>query len=231
MSLPAPQSPDNTPANSTPARPNGPNRASKPRKPSTRRATLTQDKRTADATSIEKGDATVCDAVEVEIEEKPRNVGGRPRIIQSPEEFDRRVDAYLEACRPKGEDDPGDVVTMTGMVLALGFCGRDALDDYAKRDGFSPSVKRARALIEHAYERKLDRDKCTGAIFALKNMGWSDRTEVDSRQVVAHVDYGRLTDDQIRRLSAGEALGSVLASAVAEHARQLTAGEVETEGP
>ena len=226
MSLPAPQIPDNAPANLDPGQPNGPNVAQSTPKTPRQRARKPSETRTADSTGQDK----VCEAVEVEVEEKPRNVGGRPRIIQSPEEFDRRVDAYLEACRPKGEDDPGDVVTMTGMVLALGFCGRDALDDYAKRDGFSLSVKRARALIEHAYERKLDRDKCTGAIFALKNMGWSDRTEVDSRQVVAHVDYGRLTDDQIRRIAAGEALGSVLAGAVAEHAARLTAGEVVDEG-
>jgi len=99
---------------------------------------------------------------------------GRPRSIESPEQFDALVDEYVEQCEEK--DVP---VTLTGMILHLGLSSRQSLDRYQQYDGFSDCVKRAKLYVELAYEMRLNGDKPTGAIFALKNLGWRDRVEQD----------------------------------------------------
>lgn len=97
---------------------------------------------------------------------------GRPPIISTPEEFDAAVDAYVLKCNKLREP-----VTLSGLALALGYCERQALDEVAKRDGFSLPVKRAKLLVEAAYERRLAGPNAAGPIFALKNFGWKDRQE------------------------------------------------------
>lgn len=103
------------------------------------------------------------------------NQGGRPRIIPTPEEFDRRVDAYLADCRENGEP-----ILLTGLILAIGLNSRASLDEYIAYDGFSNSVKRAKAFVEQAYERRLATGEiqAAGPIFALKNFGWRDNKDV-----------------------------------------------------
>jgi len=100
---------------------------------------------------------------------------GRPRKISSVEQFEELVDCYLAECREEGTP-----VTWTGLALYMGFHGRDELSNYADYDGFSGSVKRAKTIIEHEYEKRLYENNPTGAIFALKNLGWSDKQEVDN---------------------------------------------------
>lgn len=97
---------------------------------------------------------------------------GRPRKIGSPEEFDALVDAHVDWCMENLEP-----ITWTGMALALGFTSRHALDMYATYDGFSASVKRAKVIVECSYENRLHGQNATGAIFALKNLNWKDKTE------------------------------------------------------
>jgi hypothetical protein len=98
------------------------------------------------------------------------NLGGRPRIIESPEEFDRLVAEYRDWCRENEEP-----VTFTGMALHLGFADRQSFYDYAKREGFSCSVKTAKTLVENEYEKRLAGQNVAGSIFALKNHGWTDK--------------------------------------------------------
>jgi len=99
---------------------------------------------------------------------------GRPRSIKSPEQFDSLVDEYVAQCEER--DVP---VTLTGMILHLGLSSRQSLDEYKNYEGFSDCVKRAKLYVELAYEMRLNGDKPTGAIFALKNLGWRDRIEQD----------------------------------------------------
>ena len=101
------------------------------------------------------------------------DVGGRPRIVESPERFDELVDEYVAKCEEREEP-----VTFTGMALHLGFSSRRSLYDYESYEGFSHSVKRAQALVEREYEKRLSGNSPTGAIFALKNHGWRDRQEL-----------------------------------------------------
>ena len=78
-------------------------------------------------------------------------------------------------------------------------------------------------MVARAYERKLDRDKPAGAIFALKNMGWSDRSEVHVSGGLANINLDLLPDHLLERIARGENALSVLASAAAP----LLPGKVE----
>lgn len=105
-----------------------------------------------------------------------KNLGGRPRVIESPEKMDELVDEYFANCR--ATDEP---ITLTGMILHLGLNSRAALDAYATYDGFFNPVKRAKLLIESEYEKDLKRGErgAAGSIFALKNFGWRDQQAVE----------------------------------------------------
>lgn len=82
------------------------------------------------------------------------------------------VDVWIR--RPEPE-------TVTGLALFLGFESRQSLYDYQKKIEYSYLIKRARLRIENAYEKNLHYDKNTGSIFALKNMGWIDKSEIDAK--------------------------------------------------
>jgi hypothetical protein len=73
----------------------------------------------------------------------------------------------------------GEVPTITGLTLSLGFADKSSLYDYAKNDKFSHSIKRAMLIVENGYEKALRESNAAGSIFALKNMGWKDRQEID----------------------------------------------------
>ena len=98
---------------------------------------------------------------------------GRPRIYDSPEDFEAKVYEYQDHCKEAKEP-----VTWTGLALFMGFSSRQSIDEYQKYPEFSDSVKKAKTFIEWHYEMRLCGDKPTGAIFALKNMGWADKQEL-----------------------------------------------------
>jgi hypothetical protein len=95
------------------------------------------------------------------------NNGGRPAMYDTPEALSEKVLEYFDEVA-------GAKATITGLTLYLGFCSRASLDDYEKRsDEFSYIIKRAKLAVEHSYElngNAID-------IFALKNMGWRDKSE------------------------------------------------------
>lgn len=101
------------------------------------------------------------------------NNGGRPAHYSSPDELREKVIEFFDQCEEKKEK-----ATITGLCLYLGFSSRSSLDDYEKRsDEFSYIVKRCRLAVENSYElggQTID-------IFALKNMGWKDKTEQEVR--------------------------------------------------
>ena len=122
---------------------------------------------------------------------KEKNKGGRPRTIESPEEMDRLVDEYLEKCEE--EKTP---ITLTGCILHLGLHSRESLDEYGRReDKFSDSIKRIKMIVENAYELNLHGTTSTGSIFALKNMGWKDKQEVEQSGDL-NINIMRFTDEK-----------------------------------
>ena len=104
-----------------------------------------------------------------------QNLGGQPPKYETPEEFYNKGLEYFKNLSSDSKP------TITGLCLYLGFESRQSFHDYKNRDGFSYAVKRLRMMIEHEYEKKLDnRDYATaGVVFALKQLDWSDKQEID----------------------------------------------------
>lgn len=100
---------------------------------------------------------------------------GRPRIYDTEEELEQECDSYFEKCTSTKERP-----TVTGLALHLGFASKQSLYDYEKNDKFSYPIKKSMLRIENALEKKLDGQAVVGVIFALKNMGWKDKSEIDA---------------------------------------------------
>jgi len=113
------------------------------------------------------------------------NDGGRPALFNSPEELQAKVDAYFNGGANTKEYPTLNgsvkipIYTISGIAYFLGFTSRQSFYDYENRLEFSDTIKKARLRIEMNYEENLMDKACTGSIFALKNMGWSDKTEID----------------------------------------------------
>lgn len=123
---------------------------------------------------------------------------GHPRKYKSVREMQTRIDAYFEECQGHPyiladgtellDKDGRPVIvgahpaTITGLALALGFTGRDALVDYAGRPEFADTIARAKARCEEYAERRLyDRDGTRGAQFSLAcNFGWKPAQSVET---------------------------------------------------
>jgi len=99
---------------------------------------------------------------------------GRPPKYKTPGELQVEIDKYVTDCT-----DSGIPLTITGLCYRCGFESRQSFYAYEQKEEFSYTIKRARLLIERSYELKLQDKSYSGAIFALKNMGWTDRQEID----------------------------------------------------
>jgi hypothetical protein len=100
----------------------------------------------------------------MEAEEKKRHPGGRPRIFNTPEEMQAKIEEYFKQCDSRksevlGKGPEGETVvleisdparyTVPGLAYFLGFCSRTELPDYAKdHPEFSDTIRRARLKIE-----------------------------------------------------------------------------------
>lgn len=111
------------------------------------------------------------------------NEGGRPALFNSPGELQKAIDDYFNGGANKRLIIVGlgtmeiPCYTICGLAYYLGFVSRQSFYDYEKNIVFSDIIKKARLRIEMAYEERLADTGCTGAIFALKNMDWHDKTE------------------------------------------------------
>jgi hypothetical protein len=121
------------------------------------------------------------------------NNGGRPALFNSPEELQRAIDDYFDysgttkkLLTPKGVTEI-TTFTISGLVYHLGFEALQSFYDYEKREEFSYTIKRARLRIQMIYEENLQFSNPTGSIFALKNFGWVDKTEIDHTVNVAQL--------------------------------------------
>lgn len=123
--------------------------------------------------------------------------GGRPPRFSNCLDLDAAIQLYFEECEENRERP-----TITKLALALGYSDRQSLYDNEKNSAFSCIIKRARLIVESKYEDLLcSGSNPTGAIFALKNMGWSDKQEI------AHSGHIAATKEQ-RDASVAAALGT-----------------------
>jgi hypothetical protein len=93
------------------------------------------------------------------------------KLFKTDKDLQEAVDAYF--------DEVGDSPTVTGLAFHLGFTSRQSFYDYENNEIHSYTIKRARVRIENAYETRLHGNSNAGAIFALKNFGWSDKQEIE----------------------------------------------------
>lgn len=104
-------------------------------------------------------------------------MAGRPRIYNDPDELDQECTKYFSQLKGEVTVKP----TVTGLALFLGFASKQSLYDYEKNELFSYPIKKALLQVENSYETSLYSNAVAGPIFALKNMGWKDRSEVENR--------------------------------------------------
>lgn len=98
----------------------------------------------------------------------------RPKY-SSAKELETQIKDYYEWA--ESQEKP---LTFSGLAYHLGFSSRQSIWEYANRkDELSLPIKRAMLKIESDYEEALRTKSCTGAIFALKNRGWSDKQEIE----------------------------------------------------
>lgn len=113
------------------------------------------------------------------------NEGGRPPLYDDPDTMQQAINEYFDDCPDKRDIVVGlgtiemPVYTICGLAYHLGFESRQSFYDYEKIVKFTYIIKRARLRIESKYEQNLQFNNATGSIFALKNMDWSDKTEID----------------------------------------------------
>jgi hypothetical protein len=95
--------------------------------------------------------------------------GGRPMIWNDPKDLEILVDQYFKST---------ERWTLSGLAVFIGI-DRKTLYNYEERDEFFHIIKKARDKVESIYEeRAIYENNPTGVIFALKNMGWKDRTDI-----------------------------------------------------
>ena len=129
---------------------------------------------------------------------EPKKVG-RPPMYNTAEEIQEKIDEYFEACKGRYLENPDGTyvkdkygypvvvdarpLTITGLALALGFSGRQALLNYQAKDEFMDTIMRAKAKVEcYAEERLFDKDGANGAKFSLANNfdGWKEKQQIEA---------------------------------------------------
>lgn len=90
--------------------------------------------------------------------------------------LNRLIDEYFEGSK----NDAGkhaDPITLTGLALYLGFINKETFDEYEQMDRYKDCLTRARFRVMAYYESRLHHPSPSGAIFALKSMGWDDNVK------------------------------------------------------
>jgi hypothetical protein len=133
---------------------------------------------------------------------------GQPAYYKTTEELESKIDEYFNSGIKKRKIVVGkppnqetvliEIPTITGLAYFLGFESRQSLYDYGKREEFSYIIKKAQLFIEVHYEEMLHYGNTTGAIFALKNMGWKDSQSID------HTTKGEKIQAPIQWVDSGE---------------------------
>lgn len=118
-------------------------------------------------------------------------------MYKTAEELTQAIESYFEFVKgerfiptrkaKKGEIFPEwsrepEPITITGLCIYIGFESKQSFYDLEEKEEFSYPIKHARLKVENGYEKKLSGAAVAGPIFALKNMGWTDRTEISGPQ-------------------------------------------------
>jgi len=113
---------------------------------------------------------------------------GAPRKF-TVESLEKRLNEYFKAT-------PVEEITLTGVCIWLGIY-KDTFYGYGRRKEFTDIINMARMRIENSYEVSLKKYGRAGDIFALKNFGWHDKQEVDTKLTG---DFSRAMDTFVNKL-------------------------------
>lgn len=131
-------------------------------------------------------------------EKEKKSNAGQPPKYSTPQAMQEAIDLYFDDCPDKRKIPVGDTFaeipcpTISGLAMHLGFCDRRSMYDYEKRPEYSHTIKSARNRMAKEYEMDLrfGRNQ-SGAIFALKNFGWTDSATINhSGKVDSNITVG-----------------------------------------
>ena len=116
---------------------------------------------------------------------------GQPPIFDSAEQMVVMINDYFESLlypikegtEEREAEGYKNRPTITGLALFLGFASRQSMYDYVKKEEYSYIITRAQQIIAMSYEEMLLTKVSAGAIFALKNMGWDDKTQIEQTNI------------------------------------------------
>jgi hypothetical protein len=117
--------------------------------------------------------------------------------LHNPKALAERIDAYFRyiqgeyhiekaPAKTKKETELEDKIVwdrlpepalLTGLVLFLGFSSRQEFEAHERQGRYKKQLRKAWLRVEAEYEKKLHQQAPTGAIFALKSMGWTDKAD------------------------------------------------------
>ncbi|HVV55694.1 MAG TPA: terminase small subunit [Mucilaginibacter sp.] len=96
--------------------------------------------------------------------------------FNSAKQLDSLIQQYFESSEEENQTG-SEPPTLAGLALFLGFESRQDIEVYENKPRYAALLKRARLRVEAAYEKKLHTHSSGGAVFALKSMGWNERTD------------------------------------------------------
>ena len=119
------------------------------------------------------------------------NKVGKPLAFETVEDLQKAVDNYFSKGSVEDEVEYGEawvdmgdsgyvfMPTMSGLALALNV-DRKTITNYANKEDYFPTIKKARNIVEQTLERRLYLNNPAGTIFNLKNnFGWADKTDLN----------------------------------------------------
>lgn len=115
------------------------------------------------------------------------NLGGRPRLYETPAQFDESVNAYYQ----RVTETHGEPLTLTGLVLSMGFSCISAFENYRAYEGFLDSVMRAKTLVMYGYEKNVLTTKNSAAariLGAMDSHRFNPATKLEQSDGETHED-------------------------------------------
>lgn len=112
------------------------------------------------------------DELTLRIDEYFTHIKGKYRMTKTPPKKEGDKPTRTKVCEREPE-----LATISGLALFLGFSSREVFDECMRKGKFSEILKRGCLRVQAVYESRLHQHSTSGAIFALKSMGWNEKHE------------------------------------------------------
>ena len=110
--------------------------------------------------------------------------------MYTPDQIREKCTSYVARIRA---NEKGFSPTVNGLAIHIGMSKR-ALHDYRERDGYAEVLREVIHELEAWWEARLASANATGAIFWLKNFGWTDKTQTE---ISGSLETQKLPDEKI----------------------------------